>query len=155
MTKKVVGLEGTFLPSTDGLNNRIATRAKNKHKKREKARHNSKFQGKALEFRICKALCTSEAFNLEALTSLLHSKDFKITSFSSVGEETDVIHVYSFSERGEIFFFKSGTIVLWNISNSEMLEVNKLLHKIEVRPYISKIVAEEEIYYKIDDSRLF
>jgi uncharacterized protein YqhQ len=94
---------GTFLPSTDGLNNRIATRAKNKHKKREKARHNSKFQvsiisflfvyfvfipvplflcpihskGKALEFRICKALCTSEAFNLEALTSLLHSKFYK------------------------------------------------------------------------------
>lgn len=96
-----------------------------------------------------KALATSEEYNLEALVQGLTEQ--KLYMPSSINTSTsslpDVIHAVAKYEVNheprEIFFFREGTIVMWNISEFECDNVLKFLKKYEQNRYMEYIVKSE------------
>ncbi|KAK1138057.1 hypothetical protein K0M31_002545 [Melipona bicolor] len=96
-----------------------------------------------------KALATSEEYNLEALVQGLTEQ--KLYMPSSINTSTsslpDVIHAVAKYEVNheprEIFFFREGTIVMWNISEFECDNILKFLKKYEQNRYMEYIVKSE------------
>lgn len=62
-------------------------------------------------------------------------------------EASDIIHAVAKSkvdnENREIFVFREGSIVAWNISDSEMENILEIIRNFEIKPYDRAIVKEE------------
>ncbi|XP_028047226.1 required for meiotic nuclear division protein 1 homolog [Monomorium pharaonis] len=96
-----------------------------------------------------KALATAEEYNLENLAYGLLDQQLYIPSKISTSTNSlpDVIHAVAKYEVGheprEIFFFREGSIVMWNISNLECGNLLQFLRRYELNRYIEELVHTE------------
>ncbi|CAH1118522.1 unnamed protein product [Phaedon cochleariae] len=94
------------------------------------------------------ALGTAEEYNLEKLADGLKQQD--LYEAKSVKNEADVLHAIAKYKVGEepreIFFFREGSVVLWNIDDLESSSILELLRQYEAHSYSERLVqAEKEI----------
>ncbi|XP_051160026.1 required for meiotic nuclear division protein 1 homolog [Leptopilina boulardi] len=99
-----------------------------------------------------KALATAEEYNLEALMEGLKRQDLYIPQKfrTSSKPEPDVIQAIPKYEVGqeprEIYFFREGTVVLWNIPELELGNVLQFLKNYEDNSYKNDLIhAEGEV----------
>lgn len=99
-----------------------------------------------------KALATAEEYNLEALMEGLKQQDLYIPQKfrTSTKPAPDVIQAVPKYEVGqeprEIYFFREGTVVMWNISELELGNVLQFLKNYEDNSYAADLTnAEGEI----------
>ncbi len=67
--------------------------------------------------------------------------------FRGTDEERDFVHAIAKSkvdhESREIFIFREGSFVAWNVSDSEICNLLNLIRKFEINRYDTSIVTEE------------
>lgn len=104
------------------------------------------------------AYATADEYDLESLHTALTKQDLYETKkfYTECGE--DVLHVRSKinvePEPRDIFFFREGSVVLWNGSEPETKTILRNLKQFEISPYDDEIIkAEKEImnYAYVDD----
>lgn len=97
------------------------------------------------------AYATAEEYDLEGLHTALAKQDLyqtkKFFSKASSESDEDVLYVrakYQIeNEPHEIFFFREGSVVLWNCTDVEIGNVLENLKQFEVNAYEGDIVADE------------
>ncbi|XP_031835251.1 required for meiotic nuclear division protein 1 homolog isoform X8 [Nomia melanderi] len=107
-----------------------------------------------------KALASAEEYNLEDLMRGLSEENLYIpdTITTSITSFPDVIHAtarYEIEfEPREVFFFREGTVVMWNISELEYGNIVNFLKKYEDNPYAESTVQleRETMTYTYADS---
>lgn len=96
-----------------------------------------------------KALATAEEYNLETLAYGLLDQQLYVPSkiSTSTNPLPDVIHAVAKYEVGheprEIFFFREGSIVMWNISDLECGNLLQFLRRYEQNRYMEELVHTE------------
>ncbi|XP_031835232.1 required for meiotic nuclear division protein 1 homolog isoform X6 [Nomia melanderi] len=128
-------------------------------KKRPKKRPFSK-DGETIGKWNVKALASAEEYNLEDLMRGLSEENLYIpdTITTSITSFPDVIHAtarYEIEfEPREVFFFREGTVVMWNISELEYGNIVNFLKKYEDNPYAESTVQleRETMTYTYADS---
>lgn len=93
------------------------------------------------------AYATAEEYDLEALHTALTKQDlYETRKFYT--EDEDVLHVRSKyniePEARDIFFFREGSIVLWNCDEPETGNILRNLRQFEINPYNKQIVDSEK-----------
>lgn len=114
-------------------------------------------QGKEGKFNVF-AYATADEYDLESLHTALTKQDlYETKKFYTEGGE-DVLHVRSKinvePEPRDIFFFREGSVVLWNCSEPETKTILRNLKQFEISPYDDAVIkAEKEImnYAYVDD----
>lgn len=93
---------------------------------------------------------TAKEYDLEKLTQAIEHKDvYTLTNLNEdIGGSSDVLHAISKyqpkdEEPREIFFFRDGSIVMWNISKLECMDLLKFLQKYEIEGIDENILANE------------
>lgn len=91
------------------------------------------------------AFSTAEEYNLEELVKGLKSQDlYEPQTFEN---NPDVVYasakIQVGSEPREIFFFREGSVVLWNVTDLESSNVLAFLKKYEIDRYSEKLVQNE------------
>lgn len=106
-------------------------------------------QGKEGKFNVF-AYATADEYDLESLHTALTKQDLYETKkfYTECGE--DVLHVRSKinvePEPRDIFFFREGSVVLWNCGEPETKTILRNLKQFEISPYDDVIIkAENEI----------
>ena len=70
-----------------------------------------------------------------------------IFSLCLIDSNYDFLHITAKSpvdhEKREIFVFSQGTIVVWNIADSEMLNILHMMRNFEINKYEERIVLDE------------
>lgn len=107
-----------------------------------------------------KALATAEEYNLEALAYGLLDQQLYIPSKISTSTNSlpDVIHAVAkyevAHEPREIFFFREGSIVMWNISDLECGNLLQFLRNYEQNRYMKELIHTESelMHYTYSDS---
>lgn len=96
------------------------------------------------------AYATADEYDLESLHTALTKQDLYETKkfYTECGE--DVLHVRSKinvePEPRDIFFFREGSVVLWNCSEPEVHTILRNLKQFEISPYDEAIIkAEKEV----------
>ncbi len=92
-------------------------------------------------FRRCSAYCTATSYQMKALLESLQEQKALVTYFRS----SHVIHHFEGVEKGDVFYFSSGTVVMWGLSVSEEQEVLWRLRGFENDP-VPEIEVEESRY---------
>lgn len=110
---------------------------------RKKRIENAKIDGRFNIF----AYGTAEEYDLEALHTALTKQDlYETKKFYTEGE--DVLHVRSKydvePECRDIFFFREGSVVMWNLSEPEAKTILRNLQQFEINPYDGEIVKNEK-----------
>lgn len=96
-----------------------------------------------------KAMATADEYNLEKLLVSLIDQQLYIphkipTSTSSLPGVIHAVAKYEIeSEPREIFFFREGTVVMWNISELERSNILQFLKKYQENSYVERIVELE------------
>ncbi|KAK0182999.1 hypothetical protein PV327_001078 [Microctonus hyperodae] len=96
-----------------------------------------------------KAMATAEEYNLENLLKGLVSQDLYVPkTIHTTGKSVpDVIHAvpkYEVShETREMYFFREGTVVMWNTSDLESGNILSFLKNYEDNSYTSSLVHDE------------
>ncbi|KAG7205149.1 hypothetical protein KM043_005518 [Ampulex compressa] len=96
-----------------------------------------------------KSLSTAEEYNLEALMQGIMSQELytAATIYESTCSLTNVIHAVAKYDVGneprEIFFFREGTVVMWNICDLEEENILQFLRKYEDSRYSNQLVQSE------------
>lgn len=96
-----------------------------------------------------KALTTAEEYNLETLAYGLLDQQLYIPSKISTSTNSlpDVIHAVAKyeveHEPREIFFFREGSIVMWNISDLESGNLLQFLRRYEHNRYLEELIHSE------------
>lgn len=94
------------------------------------------------------AYATAEEYDLESLHTALTKQDLYETRkfYTEAGE--DVLHVRSKynvePEPRDIFFFRVGSVVLWNCSEPEVKTVLRNLKQFEISPYTDDTIKDEK-----------
>lgn len=96
------------------------------------------------------AYATAEEYDLESLHTALTKQDLYETKKFYTECGVDVLHVRSKynveSEPRDIFFFREGSVVLWNCSEPETKTILRNLKQFEIEPYTeADIRAEKEL----------
>ncbi|XP_076388660.1 required for meiotic nuclear division protein 1 homolog [Megachile rotundata] len=118
-------------------------------KKRPKKRKSLSADKGNTESWSVRALSTSEEYNLEDLVKgLLQEQLYEPhTITTSTSSLPDVIHAVAKyqveHEPREIFFFREGTVVMWNISDLESENILNFLKQYEENCYMATIVQSE------------
>lgn len=93
------------------------------------------------------AYATAEEYDLESLHTALTKQDLYGTRKFYIESGEDVLHVRSKynvePEPRDIFFFRVGSVVLWNCSEPEVKTILRNLKQFEISPYNDKMVKEE------------
>ncbi|XP_050292817.1 required for meiotic nuclear division protein 1 homolog [Anthonomus grandis grandis] len=105
------------------------------------------------------AFATSEEYDLEGLRQGLKKQD--LYEDHSIPNDNDVIHAYAKyrveKEPREIFFYRDGGVVLWNITDLESSNVLNFVRQYEENSYSDRLVqSESEIMnykYHTDEER--
>ncbi|MEI6806519.1 MAG: RMD1 family protein [Myxococcaceae bacterium] len=92
-------------------------------------------------FRRCSAYCTATSYQMKALLENLQEQKALVTYFRS----SHVIHHFEGAEKGDVFYFSSGTVVMWGLSVPEENEVLLRLKAFETDP-VPEIEIEESRY---------
>ena len=128
-------------------------------KKRPKKRKSLSTDIGTVNTGIVKALSTSEEYNLESLVQglnqqQLYEPNIITTSTSSLPDVIHAVAKYKVEqEPREIFFFREGTVVMWNISDLESENILQFLKDYEENHYMESIVQSEseQMCYSYDD----
>lgn len=101
------------------------------------------------------AACTAESYDFSKLLPFLQ-KNYHLSPFIC----DEVLHVQMLTKRGEVFFFKNGSLVFWS-SDSETREQDLLtdlkesllpsIKSFEMAPF--KVADFEELNYKYANSK--
>lgn len=121
-----------------------------KTKKRSNRKKIAKEQKPEGHFNVY-AYATAEEYDLEALHTALTKQDLyqtkKFFSKESAVDAGDVLYVRSKyqveSEPHEIFFFREGSVILWNCGDEEISNVLLDLKDYEVNSYDTSVVMDE------------
>ncbi|MEI6791045.1 MAG: RMD1 family protein, partial [Myxococcaceae bacterium] len=92
-------------------------------------------------FRRCSAYCTATSYQMKALHEHLQAERALVTYFRS----SRVVHYLEGLERGDVFCFATGTVVMWGLSVTEENEVLQRLRPFETDP-VAEIEIEESRY---------
>jgi len=84
----------------------------------------------------CKAYCTAGFYSLKDLQRALKKTKNEVVVFR------EVLHLFSPSHQGHIFFFDYGCVVFWGFSEKEEKETLTLLKNFEISP-LEKIEEDE------------
>jgi uncharacterized Rmd1/YagE family protein len=91
------------------------------------------------------AFATAEEYDLEALIKGL--KELDLYEPKVIKNTSDVVHAVAKyqveSEPREIFFFREGSVVLWNVTDLESSNVLKFLRQYESDSYSERLVQQE------------
>ncbi|XP_070573314.1 required for meiotic nuclear division protein 1 homolog [Ptychodera flava] len=109
---------------------------------------------------LCTAFSTAEEYNLEHLSYDLQAH--KLCTVSSMPQDVqDVLHMRTSNsidgepdiEPGEIFFFREGSAVFWNVQDLTMKKVLRILSKHEISAYEVALVnwENEQMQYRYID----
>lgn len=94
------------------------------------------------------AYATAEEFDLEALHDALQKQNLYETRKFFTSADSDVLHVrakYKIDvEPHDIFFFREGSVVLWNCNELETTNVLTNLKSFEISSYDQKLVMDEK-----------
>lgn len=106
-------------------------------------------QGREGKFNVF-AYATADEYDLESLHTALTKQDLYETKKFYTESGEDVLHVRSKinvePEPRDIFFFREGSVVLWNCSEPETKTILRNLKQFEISPYDEAIIkAEKEI----------
>lgn len=94
------------------------------------------------------AYATADEYDLESLHTALTKQDLYETKkfYTECGE--DVLHVRSKiniePEPRDIFFFREGSVVLWNCDEPEARTILRNLKQFEIGPYDDAVIKEEK-----------
>lgn len=118
-------------------------------------------QLKADGFLNVTAFSTAEEYDLEGLNEALKEQNLysskKVISTDSIGVEHDVLYVTANyqvdNEPRDIFFFREGSVVLWNCNEIESNNVLSFLRSFEKDSYLKMLVkSESEVMpYKLNE----
>ncbi|XP_013116771.2 required for meiotic nuclear division protein 1 homolog [Stomoxys calcitrans] len=105
----------------------------------------------ALGFFNITAFSTAEEYDLENLLDALRQQELydakKFFSTDNLGLEQDVLYVTAKYQVGEedrdIFFFREGSVVMWNFNDIEINNVLSFLRMFEKEPYLKPLVRSE------------
>ncbi|XP_075155490.1 required for meiotic nuclear division protein 1 homolog [Haematobia irritans] len=105
----------------------------------------------ALGFFNVTAFSTAEEYDLESLLDALRQQELyeakKFFSTDNLGLERDVLYVTAKYQVGEedrdIFFFREGSVVMWNFNDIEINNVLSFLRSFEKDPYLRPLVRSE------------
>lgn len=93
------------------------------------------------------AYATAEEYDLEKLHTAITKQDLYETRKFFTNSDSDVLHVrgkYEIdSEPRDIFFFREGSVVLWNCTELETSNIIQYLHQFEVNSYNEEDVINE------------
>lgn len=93
------------------------------------------------------AYATAEEYDLEKLHTAITKQDLYETRKFFTNSDSDVLHVrgkYEIdSEPRDIFFFREGSVVLWNCTELETANVIQYLRQFEVNSYDQEDVTNE------------
>lgn len=91
------------------------------------------------------AFSTAEEYNLEPLVQGL--KQQNLYEPKAIDSNSDVVHAVAkiqvASEPREIFFFREGSVVLWNVTDLESSNILTFLRKYELDSYTDRLVQNE------------
>ncbi|XP_077996093.1 required for meiotic nuclear division protein 1 homolog [Glandiceps talaboti] len=130
-------------------------------KSRPRTKNPSRLTKEDLEdYFLCTAFSTAEEYNLEHLNFDLQAQ--KLCTLSSMPQDVqDVLHMKTNNavggeldrEPGEIFFFREGSVVFWNVKNTTMKKVMRIISKHEIGSYEVALVnwENEQMLYKYTD----
>lgn len=95
------------------------------------------------------AFATADEYDLESLHTALTKQDLYETRKFYTEHGQDVLHVRSkynveSTEPRDIFFFREGSVVLWNCSEPESKTILRNLRQFEIGPYNDDVVKEEK-----------
>ncbi|XP_022907227.1 required for meiotic nuclear division protein 1 homolog [Onthophagus taurus] len=102
------------------------------------------------------AFSTADEYNLEKLLSGLKQEDLYEPKFV---DNTDVVHAVAKYQVGdeprELFFFREGTIVMWNISELEIENILNFIKTFETDAYSESLIQNEAEYmnYRCQNDR--
>lgn len=107
------------------------------------------------------AYATADEYDLESLHTALTKQDLYETRKFYTEHGQDVLHVRSkynveSTEPRDIFFFREGSVVLWNCSEPEAKTILRNLRQFEISPYDDDVVkTEKEImsYSYVDEQK--
>lgn len=96
------------------------------------------------------AYATAEEYDLEKLHTAITKQDLYVTRKFFTNSDSDVLHVRGkyeiFAEPRDIFFFREGSVVLWNCTELETSNVIQYLRQFEVDSYdLEDVTNENEI----------
>lgn len=105
------------------------------------------------------AYATADEYDLESLHTALTKQDLYETRKFYTEHGQDVLHVRSkynveSTEPRDIFFFREGSVVLWNCSEPESRTILRNLRQFEIGPYNDDMIkAEKEVmsYSYVDE----
>lgn len=90
------------------------------------------------------AFATAEEYNLEGLITGLKNEDLYVPRAI---DNTDVVHAVAKyqvdKEPRELFFFREGSVVMWNVTDLESSNVLNFLKEYEQDGYSEKLVQNE------------
>ncbi|XP_002734214.1 required for meiotic nuclear division protein 1 homolog [Saccoglossus kowalevskii] len=109
---------------------------------------------------VCTAFSTAKQYNLEHLSFDLQAH--QLCRLSQMPQDVqDVLHMNigdseneeTDNEPGEIFFFREGSVVLWNVSDLKMKKVMRILSKHEINSYEVALVnwENEQMAYRYSE----
>ncbi|KAF5297029.1 hypothetical protein FQA39_LY12243 [Lamprigera yunnana] len=105
------------------------------------------------------AFATAEEYNLEKLSEALQKQDLYLSQ--AVENNSEVLHALAKYQVGneprEIFFFREGSVVMWNITDLESSNLLAFLKRYEQDSYSEKLVQSEmelmNYRHQIDEKR--
>lgn len=112
---------------------------------RKKRYEDQKMEGQFSVF----AYATADEYDLETLHTALTKQDLYETRKFYTEAGGDVLHVRSkynveSSEPRDIFFFREGSVVLWNCSEPETNSILRNLRQFEIGPYNDGVIKGEK-----------
>ncbi|KAM4039951.1 required for meiotic nuclear division protein 1 homolog [Anomaloglossus baeobatrachus] len=120
---------------------------------KQPSRSNLPFLSKAEDLMQCVAFATADEFHLGTLCHDLASHGYnELLSLPRDASNVLLVGVENVSKEqdsGEIFFFREGAVVFWNIEEKTMKRVMQILEGHEIQPYEVALVhwENEEINY--------
>lgn len=150
-----------YVHSSENLANKLTSTAL-QTKKRSSRKKLTKQTNPEGHFNVY-AYATAEEYDLESLHTSLTKQDlYQTKKFFSKGtpDSGDVLYVcakYQIeTEPHEIFFFREGSVVLWNCSEEEIGNLLLDLKEFEINSYDNEVVMDESelMLYKYTDGQL-
>lgn len=135
----------TFLQTkSQGIQDNISSLQLKKRAARKKRTLDDEVQRTPGQYDVV-AFATAEEYNLESLIEGLKAQN--LYDPESIDNNPDVVHAVAKiqvqNEPREIFFFREGSVVLWNVTDLESGNILAFLRKFEMDSYSDKLVQSE------------